>query len=102
MGNRIQRSGLRFAFALPGWRQEELPACAMPAILAANYGVIEQSIEKFCSSARQFGFETALAPTLQPATIPLLAKLQLLKNDFISSYHFSLFALKKMVINIHF
>lgn len=102
MGNRIQRSGLRFAFALPGWRQEELPACAMPSILAANYGVIEQNLTKFCSSARQFGFETALAPSMQPVTISLFARLQLLKKDLISSYRGPLFALRKMVININF
>jgi len=102
MGNRIHRSGLRFAFALPGWQQEELPACSIPSILAANYGVIEQSLTKFCSAARQFGFETALAPVVQPAPTPLFSRLQSLKRELIGTYHFYVFTLRKMVINIHF
>jgi len=95
MGNRVQRTGLRFAFALPGWQQRELPACSIPSILASNYGIIEQNITKFCAAARRVAFETALAATVQPAPKPLLARLQLLGNEFMMNCHFYLFVARK-------
>jgi len=77
MGNRVQRAGMRFAFSLPGdWQQKELPACSMPSILASNFGVVEQNITKFCTAARQYAFETALASAIQPIPVPLFTRLQ--------------------------
>lgn len=96
MGNRVQRSGMRFAFALPGgWQQEELPACSIPSILASNYGIIEQNLTKFCIAARRVAFETALAATVHPAPKPLLTKLQLLGNEFMMNCRFYLFVARK-------
>lgn len=85
MGNRVQRPGMRFAFALPGWKQEELPACSIPSILASNYGIVEQNAGNFCAAARQVDFETALAPTIAPARNPLMIRLQLLGTQ-LSTY----------------
>ena len=96
MGNRVQRPGIRFAFALPGgWQQKELPACSMPSILASNYGIVEQNLTKFCVAARRVAFETALATTVQPAPKPLLTRLQLLGNKFIMNCRFYLFNVSK-------
>ncbi len=84
MGNRVQRSGMRFVFALPGWQQRELPACSLPSIMAARFGVIEQDLAKFCTAARQTAFGTALAsepPFTQNAPEPMLPRLELLEND---------------------
>ncbi len=61
MGNRVQCPGMRFVFALPGWGQKELPACSMPSIMAANFGIIEQDLAKFCTAARKASFTTAIA-----------------------------------------
>lgn len=65
MGNRVQRPGMRFAFALPGWQREELPACSIPSILASYYGIIENNVADFCVAARQVAFETALGASAQ-------------------------------------
>ena len=84
MGNRVQRSGMRFAFALPGWKQKELPACSIPSIMAARFGIIEQDLTKFSTAARQVAFGTALAdvpPVPQQVPEPLLSRLELLEND---------------------
>jgi len=61
MGNRVQHPDMRFAFALPGWGQRELPACSMPSIMAANFDIIEQDLAKFCVAARKVSFTTAIA-----------------------------------------
>ncbi len=96
MGNRVQRSGMRFAFALPGgWRQKELPACSIPSILASNHGIIEQNLTKFCMAARRVAFMTALAAAVQPAPKPLLTRLQLLGNEFMMNCHFYMFVVRK-------
>jgi len=95
MGNRVQRNGSRFAFALPGWRQQELPACSLPSILAANYGIVEQDMAKFCAAARRVAFETALAAAVPPAPRPLLTRLHLLGNEFMLNCRFYLFIAKK-------
>ncbi len=84
MGNRIQRSGMRFVFALPGWQKRELPACSLPSIMAARFGIIEEDLTKFCTAARQTAFGTALAsapPSAQNEHESLLPRLELLKND---------------------
>jgi hypothetical protein len=61
MGNRVRRAGLRFVFALPGgWNQKELPACALPSLIAAMTGRIDETLESFCLLARQQAFSTAL------------------------------------------
>jgi len=75
MGNRIQRSGMRFVFALPGWEQEELPACSIPSILASNFGIVEQKPSIFCAAARQVAFETALTPSILPVRNSLKTQL---------------------------
>ena len=96
MGNRVQRPGMRFVFALPGgWQQKELPACAMTSILASNYSVIEQNPVKFCAAARKFAFETALAAAVRPAPKPLLSKLHLLGNEFKMIFNFYCFVARK-------
>ena len=77
MGNRVQRPGMRFMFSLPGdWRKNEIPACSMPSILAANFGIVENDLRKFCRAARQVAFGTALAPAMEPLPSPLFSKVQ--------------------------
>ncbi|NOR24573.1 MAG: hypothetical protein GQ542_09300 [Desulforhopalus sp.] len=62
MGNRVQRSGMRFCMRLPGgWKRHELPACSMPSLLASLSRVPIKNIEEFRFAARQFQFHTALA-----------------------------------------
>ncbi len=95
MGNRVQRPGMRFAFALPGWQQKELPACSIPSILASNYGIVEHNITRFCAAASRVAFETALAATVRPAPKPLLTRLQLLGNEFIMNCRHYLFIVSK-------
>jgi len=65
MGNRVRRSGMRFMFALPGggWKQKQLPACALPALIAAMTGQASSKLESFCLLARQQFFSTALIDT---------------------------------------
>ena len=76
MGNRVQRPGMRFMFSLPGdWQKNEIPACSMPSILAAQFGVVENDLRKFCRAARQVAFGTALAPAMEPLPSPLLGKM---------------------------
>lgn len=89
MGNRIRRPGMRFVFSLPGWHQEELPACSIPSILASNHGIIAQNLTEFCTAARQVAFGTALATPIQPVPKPLLAKLRSLGNLFFSKKNFT-------------
>lgn len=61
MGNRVQRSGLRFCMRLPGgWKRHELPACSMPSLLASLGRIPIKNIDEFRLAARQFQFETAL------------------------------------------
>lgn len=75
-GNRVQRPGMRFAFSLPGdWKPSELPACSLPSILAANFGEVEQDIEKFCRAARAASFATGLSPAAPPQAAPIFAGL---------------------------
>ena len=98
MGNRVQRSGMRFAFALPGgWQQKELPACSMPSILASNYGIVEQNLTRFCMAARRVAFQTALATALQPAPKSIFSRLQLLGNEFMMNCRFYLFVARKNI-----
>ncbi|MBU1231248.1 MAG: hypothetical protein KKD01_11330 [Proteobacteria bacterium] len=60
-GNRIRRTDMRFIFALPGgWKQRQLPACALPALLTALTGQVKSQLESFCLLARQNAFGTAL------------------------------------------
>lgn len=62
MGNRLQKSGMRFVLALPGgWSQKQLPACALPAMLASMAGEINEKLESFCMYASRQEFSTALA-----------------------------------------
>lgn len=62
MGNRVQRSGMRFCMRLPGgWKRHELPACSMPSLVASLSRAPIKSIEEFRFAARQFQFHTALA-----------------------------------------
>lgn len=62
MGNRVQRTGIRFCLRLPGgWKAHELPACSMPSLLAAFGNKALLSIDDFRHAARQFQFNTALA-----------------------------------------
>jgi hypothetical protein len=78
MGNRVQRPGMRFAFALPGdWKKDEIPACSMPSILASNFDIIEHNLTKFCLAARHVAFKTALASASQPVTVPFLNRTHL-------------------------
>jgi hypothetical protein len=61
MGNRVQRTGVRFVLALPGgWSQQQLPACSLPALIAALTGEINNKLESFCLHARKQSFATAL------------------------------------------
>lgn len=61
MGNRICHSNLRFVFALPGgWKQRQLPACALPALLAALTGQVSKELDSFCLLARRNAFSSAL------------------------------------------
>lgn len=61
MGNRVQRTGMRFVLALPGgWGQKQLPACSLPALLAALTGEINNKLDSFCLHARKQCFATAL------------------------------------------
>jgi hypothetical protein len=61
LGNRVRRSNMRFMFALPGgWKQKQLPACALPSVIAAMTGQATEQIESFCLLARQQAFSTAL------------------------------------------
>ncbi len=61
LGNRIRQSDIRFMFALPGgWKQKQLPACSLPALLAALTGQVSKQLDSFCLLARQNAFSTAL------------------------------------------
>jgi len=97
MGNRVQRKGSRFAFALPGgWTQQELPACSMPSILAASYGIDEQDAGRFCTAARRLAFETALAP--MPAGNGLKVSLQLVGKELMINCRFYLHVARTRLI----
>ncbi|NOQ46841.1 MAG: hypothetical protein GQ559_09260 [Desulfobulbaceae bacterium] len=85
LGNRIRRSDMRFVFALPGgWKQRQLPACALPALLAALTGQVSKRLESFCLLARQQAFGTALvdAPLGYQGTAKSLWNTPLWKVDF--------------------
>ncbi len=70
-GNKLRRSNMRFVFALPGgWKQQQLPACALPALLAAISGEIHDQLEPFCQLARQQAFCTALVDTPEVMSLP--------------------------------
>ncbi len=61
MGNRVQKTGMRFVLALPGgWTQKQLPACSLPAIIAALTGEINHDLNSFCLHARKQSFMTSL------------------------------------------
>lgn len=67
MGNRVQRSGLRFMMRLPGgWQRHELPACSMPSLVAALSGATIVSREQFLDAAKHLMFCTALAERQVP------------------------------------
>lgn len=78
LGNRIRRTDMRFIFALPGgWKQRQMPACSLPAILTALTGQVNQQVETFCLLARQQAFGTALVDTpleYQTKTKPFWSK----------------------------
>ncbi len=62
MGNRVQRNGMHFFMRLPGgWKRHELPACAMPSLLASLGNLPLRNIEEFRLAAKQLQFYTALA-----------------------------------------
>ena len=64
LGNRICHAGMRFVFALPGgWKQKQLPACSLPALVAALSDIAPASLDSFCQRARQLKFSTALVDT---------------------------------------
>ncbi len=64
LGNRVRRSNMRFMFALPGgWKQKQLPACALPSVISAMTGQVTEHLESFCLLARQQSFCTALIDT---------------------------------------
>ena len=75
-GNRVHRTGTRFLAPLPGgWGARDLPACSLPALLAALSGTSTwRSAEEFARGARQWGFRTALdtdtADLPLPGTVP--------------------------------
>jgi hypothetical protein len=72
MGNRIRRPGMRFGGALPGdWEQTKFPACSLSSILAPNYNVAVEDNTKFCDSAKNYSFQTALAPLPVATAAPL-------------------------------
>lgn len=67
MGNRVQRSGIRFLMKLPGgWQRNELPACSMPSLVAALSGAAIGSREQFLETAKRLTFCTALADRQVP------------------------------------
>lgn len=61
LANRMQRRGIRFVLALPGgWTQKQLPACSLPAMIAALTGETNKTLDSFCQSAKKEFFATAL------------------------------------------
>ncbi len=61
MGNRLRRKGVRFMLALPGgWRQWQLPACSLPAMLAMLSGRACEELQSFSQLARRYSFESSL------------------------------------------
>jgi hypothetical protein len=68
MGNRVQRTGVRFCMRLPGgWKRHELPACSMPSLVAALSGFPIRNREQFLEAAKKLTFCTALAEAPAPA-----------------------------------
>ena len=64
LGNRIQKTGIRFVLALPGgWKQKQIPACSLPAMMTALTGRVEGVLDEFCQSAQLENFTTALVAT---------------------------------------
>ncbi|MBU0945572.1 MAG: hypothetical protein KJ804_05565 [Proteobacteria bacterium] len=84
-GNRIRRTDMRFIFALPGgWKQRQMPACALPALLSALTGEVSEHLEAFCFLARRQAFGTALVDTpleYQPLTKPFWSQNSQLKEE---------------------
>lgn len=67
MGNRVQKTGMRFVLALPGgWSQQQLPACSLPALIAALTGEINNNVDTFCAHARKQSFVTSLLAQENP------------------------------------
>ena len=67
MGNRVQKTGMRFVLALPGgWSQQQLPACSLPALIAALTGEINNNVDSFCAHARKQSFVTSLVAQDKP------------------------------------
>lgn len=71
-GNRVQRDGIRFLLNLPGgWKNNEIPACSMPGILAAKSPVPFTNMREFQQAANNLGFRTALdTDTVVTSTTP--------------------------------
>ena len=64
MGNRVQKSGLHFFVKLPGgWKRNELPACALPSLVASADSLTFSNMEEFNLAARQLSYSTALDQT---------------------------------------
>lgn len=62
MGNRVQSGNIQFKLRLPGgWQRYEIPACSMPALIAAMIPEKRFSMDQFKAFAQQFGWTTALA-----------------------------------------
>lgn len=81
-GNKLRRFNMRFVFALPGgWTQQQLPACALPAILAALTGESHDQLEPFCQLARQQAFSTALVDTPEVHAVPVRRQLASMAYD---------------------
>lgn len=82
LGNRVQKSGMRFILALPGgWTTKQLPACSLPALLAAMTGEINNTLEVFCQLARREAFTTALlAEDTSRAAVPAAEAVEISTN----------------------
>jgi hypothetical protein len=94
MGNRVQRPGIHFFMKLPGWKRYELPACSMPALMAALSDQTASSLEEFRLTARQVAFRTALAGAPPPFLTTVKLRLRNLAGEFSIITHFCMFVLK--------
>lgn len=99
MGNRVQRSGMHFLMKLPGgWKRHELPACAMPSLLASLGNAPIESMGEFNKVARQFAFCTALAGAPKRQHVAFGDGLRQLGSAFPAIARFTLFLQKSRQI----
>ena len=62
MGNRVRRKGIRFLLSLPGgWKNNEIPACSLPSMLAAMSSQKWNTFEEFTVIAKEAGFRVPLS-----------------------------------------